>query len=161
MLIHLIYFNSCRLSYGIKKFWYHFQIADITDGSIQLTFFSAPSSHNSQTKTDLSRIDSFSMFHLFIINNIANAIGRSNLVHIFLISDGDKFNIIFLDGKVIPIFLNVHLILSLDSFIAASGSHMISMFGKDLLLSTSTVISYHSKPIFVMVFTLKIILIHI
>jgi hypothetical protein len=64
---------------------------------------------------------------------MATAIGKSNLVQIFFISEGAKFKTILYGGRVIQIFLKVALILSLDSFIAASGKPTISIQGKDLL----------------------------
>ena len=45
-----------------------------------------------------------------------------------------------------PTLRKVALMRSLDSLIAASGRPIISMIGRDLLLSTSTWISNHSKP---------------
>ncbi len=81
-----------------------------------------------------------------IKNNIATAIGRSKLVPIFLISEGDKLRTIFLLGRGMPALRNVALKRSLDSLIAASGNPTISMVGKDLLESASTIISCHSSP---------------
>jgi hypothetical protein len=75
-------------------------------------------------------------------NKSATAIGRSKLVPTFLISEGARFKINFLLGIVIPTFLNVALILSLDSLIAASGSQIISIEGIELFASASTTISY-------------------
>jgi hypothetical protein len=53
-------------------------------------------------------------------------------------------------------FLNAALSLSLDSFIAASGSQIISIVGSALLLSASTDTSKPSKPIVANVFTVCI-----
>ncbi|MEI8252237.1 MAG: hypothetical protein WCG25_00440 [bacterium] len=71
---------------------------------------------------------------------------------------GARFKIIFLLGRSTAILRNVALILSLDSLIAASGSHIISIPGKDLLESASIVISNHCKPKFVNVLIFWIIL---
>gem|GEM_PF-3515830 len=71
-----------------------------------------------------------------------------------MISDGAKFNTNFLFGSLIPTLRKVALSLSLDSLIAASGSHIISIFGSDLLQSASTKTSYHSNHTFAKVFVL-------
>jgi len=92
-----------------------------------------------------------------ISNNIATAIGKSKLVQIFLISLGAKFRIIFLLGSCVDILRNVALILSLDSLIAASGNHIISIPGRALLESASTVISNHCNHKLVKVLILCII----
>ena len=81
------------------------------------------------------------MSHSLISTRIATAMGKSNAVHTFLISDGAKFKTNLLFGNLIQTLRNVALILSLDSLIAASGKPIISIFGKDLLESTSTKIS--------------------
>jgi hypothetical protein len=70
----------------------------------------------------------------------ATAIGRSNLVHTFLMSEGDRLTMIFFGGSCMPTFLNAALILSLASLMAASGSQMISMVGSALFASASIVI---------------------
>jgi len=72
---------------------------------------------------------------------MATAMDKSKLVPTFFMSDGAKFSINLRWGRSIPELRNVDLRRSLDSFIAASGSQIISMFGRDLLESASTKIS--------------------
>jgi hypothetical protein len=71
--------------------------------------------------------------------SIAIAIGTSNLVQIFLMSEGDRLMTIFFGGSLIQTFLNVALILSFASFMVVSGSHIISIVGSALFASASTV----------------------
>ena len=70
-------------------------------------------------------------------SNKARAIGTSNHVQIFLVSDGARFSTNFLFGRSIHELRNVPLIRSLDSLTVMSGSQMISMVGRALTLSAS------------------------
>jgi hypothetical protein len=89
--------------------------------------------------------------------NTATAIDKSKLVQTFFISDGAKFKTNLRFGNSIPALRNVALRRSLDSLIAASGSQIISMLGKDLFKSASTKISYPCSQMFVKVFVVRII----
>jgi hypothetical protein len=88
---------------------------------------------------------------------IAILIGKSYLFQDFLIFDGERFIINFLFGSCILKFLKAALILSFASFIEASASQTISIVGKALLESASTVTKNHSKPKFATVNTFEII----
>lgn len=82
--------------------------------------------------------------------------GTSKLVPTFLISDGARLRTILRWGRSMPTLRNVALMRSLDSLMAASGRPIISIIGSDLLLSTSTCISNHSKPMVANVLILDI-----
>ncbi len=137
-LIWGIYWSSGIFSSGTKKFLRPFWYAEITEGRIPYTFFTDPSSQSSP-KNKLVSISSFSDQVGSLTNTkIATAKGRSNLVPIFLIWEGARFNTILRAGNCIPQFLKVALILSLDSLIEASGRPIISIPGRALFASIST-----------------------
>jgi hypothetical protein len=133
-------------------------IADITDGSNQFTLFTDPSNHNSQKNREFFIISWLLILFSYMSNNIATVIGRSKLVQIFFMSLGARFNIIFLLGRSIHILRNVALILSFDSLMAVSGSQIISILGRDLFESASTIISNHCNHKFVNVLIFWIII---
>jgi hypothetical protein len=157
-LIHEIYSSSYRLSFGIKKSLYHFFIADITEGSNQFTLLIVQSNPSSQKNKNLSISLICAMFHSWIRMYMAIAMDRSKLVPTFFMSDGAKFNINFWRGRFIQALRNVDLRRSLDSFMAVSGNHIISMFGRDLFESASTTISCHCNQMFIKVFVVRTIL---
>lgn len=143
MIISGIDSISETFSSGTKNIVHHCLIAVSTEGSNHCTFFIDQSSHNSQKKTPFSIISKVVSDSCEITLYIATAMGTSNLVPIFLMSDGARFITIFLGGRSIPQCLNVALILSFDSLIAASGSQIISIVGNDLFESTSILIRCH------------------
>jgi hypothetical protein len=71
--------------------------------------------------------------------------------------EGERLITNFLGGKVIQIFLKADFILSFASFTEVSASQTISIVGKDLLESASTVIKKLSSQIFETENTLEII----
>jgi len=91
----------------------------ITEGNIQVTLLILPSNQSSQKNNESSIKELFLRTQSLIITKMATAIGRSNLVQTFLISDGDKFKIILRGGKSIHTFLKTDLSLSFDSLIEA------------------------------------------
>jgi len=88
---------------------------------------------------------------------MAMAIGKSYLFQVFLIFEGDKFITNFPGGKLIQIFLKADFILSFASFTDVSASQTISMVGKDLEKSHSTVTKKLSNQILETEKTLEII----
>ena len=80
-----------------------------------------------------------------IDHNKATAMGISKLVPLLRMSDGERFNMNLRLGISIHEFLRADLTRSLDSLITASGSQIISIVGKALLVSTSIVISCQSN----------------
>ena len=152
-----MYSNSYKLSFGMIKSLYHFLIAEITDGKSQFTLFIVPSNHSSQKNKNFEISVICGSFHSLIRIKTATPIGKSKLVQTFLISDGDKFKTNLRFGKSIPALRNVALKRSLDSLMAASGSQIISILGKDLFKSASTKISCPCNPMFVKVFVVRTI----
>lgn len=136
----------------MKNVVYHFFIAAITAGSKPFTLLTDPSNHSSPKNSVLSNISVLYKYSL-IRKSIAAAMGRSNCVPTFLISDGARLSIILCGGSLIARLRKVARRRSLDSLIAASGSQMISIVGIALLLSASIVISNHSSPNVVNVLT--------
>ena len=156
-MIHEIYSNSYKFSFGTTKSLYHFFIAEITDGNNPFTLFIFPSNHNSPKKRNFGISEIWASFHSFIKTKIATAIGKSKLVQTFFMSDGDKFKTNLRFGNSMPALRNVDLKRSFDSLIAVSGSQIISIFGNDLFKSASTKISYHCNQMFVKVFVVHTI----
>lgn len=154
-----MYSSSYKLSYGTKKYLYHFFFALITIGKSPSILFTCPS-RPSSPKNKPSSINLLWMFP-YIVQNMATAIGKSKLVPFFLISDGDKLSTNFTFGILIQSVRSADFILSLDSFMIVSGSHIISIPGRDLLVPASIMISYHTSHMFVKVFILWIMLIHL
>jgi hypothetical protein len=124
---------------------YQFFIAEITHGNSQFTLLTNQSKPSSPKNKKSEIFSSFWISHSLTKKSTATAIGRSKLVHTFLRSDGDKFKTILWFGNEIHTFLKVALILSFASLTVASGSQIISIVGKDLFISASTIISYHSS----------------
>lgn len=141
---------SSLFTAGTKKCSIHCSLATNTLGNNQVIHFISPSSHNSPKNTDFSFIWTNVELLLGRVNKQSNetAIGRSNLVQIFLISEGERFIIIFFGGSCMPTFLNAALILSFASLIVASGSHIISMVGSALFASASTIILCACNQVF-------------
>ncbi len=60
--------------------------------------------------------------------------------------EGDKFTVILFGGKPKPLFTRLDLTLSLDSFMAISGSPTMLKLGSPFEISNSTVIFMPSTP---------------
>jgi len=98
-----------------------------------------PSRPSSPKNKLLSKISATFQVGDSMRRNIAVAIGTSNLVHTFFISEGARFSTILRGGRSTHVLRNDALILSFDSLMAASGSQIISIVGSALFASTSTV----------------------
>lgn len=128
-----IYLISSTLSPGTKKCLYPSLYAERTDGSTHETAFIVPSSHSSPINILVAHNHLTDELDGHSRMKRAVARARSNLVHDFLRSEGERFKIILRGGIATQIRLNTDFILSFDSLIAWSGSHIISMPGKALV----------------------------
>ena len=86
---------------------------------------------------------------------IPTATGRSKVVPSFFMSAGARLTVIFLAGRLYPVFFIAARTLSLLSFTALSGKPTVENEGRPLEISTSTSTSRASMPSVVAVSTLE------
>lgn len=153
-----MYSSSYIFSAGTTKSLYHALLAAMTIGSNPLILLSSPSSHTSPKNSHSSRSCTLVAFSPMIDHIKATVIGMSKLVPDLRISDGERLSINLRGGISKLQILSADLIRSLDSLIIASGSHIISIVGNDLLVPISMMISWPISPSIVYVFTLWIML---
>lgn len=118
----------------------------MTIGSNPSILLICPSSPNSPKNKPSSSSERLVTAGPSIDRSNATAIGISKLVPVLRISEGERLSINLRLGISTPEFLNAERIRSFASLMVVSGSQIISIVGKDLLVSTSMVISLPRRP---------------